>query len=272
MKLAGITAGRNILVEKAGNFYRIHAVLHPTGTADTTVDFFTVSVPDIEPGSLITLSYDCTQPGRRQLFQAEVLQAEDPLFAEGRGNIALVTEYTPKSRTGKAIISGCVSVPVQGKQHGRRFVLPDGSGSFVYSKRGGAEIMLPPKESDDGTFCTVWLGGYKHEAGLYTGAFTVDFADTDGSEYIVYDSAAGSLNQPAGIIAWGDMSISSQVQAPVMKRINDGKGVSLIFNESTLTPVINTLAKGISAYATELANSSGYQLWRGGNIKMWWML
>ncbi len=272
MNYTKLAAGRNILIEKERDFLRIHAVTDRTGNNTNTVDFFTANALDITPGTLVTLVYDCTPQGGKQLFQAELPPAVDPLFADGSGNIALVTAYSPRTRTGRAAVTGCVAVPVKGRQAQRRFVLPDGNGSFVYSKRGGAEIMLPAKETDGGSFCTVWLGGYSRESGLYTGAFTVDYADTEATEYIVYDSAASDLSHAAGIVCWGEMNTGSRINVPVLKRENDGLGVSMFFDPETLIASLHPYSGGVSAYNTELANSSLCQLWKSGNIKMWWML
>lgn len=100
--------------------------------------------------------------------------------------------------------------------------------------------------------------------------FTVDFADPDGTEYIVYNSAVRSAS--AGIIAWGDMKADSRLNVQSMKRPNDNSGVALVFDPETMTASITPLSAGFSPYIIGLATNASRQLWYGGDIRMWWML
>ena len=270
MSFIKLSAGRNIILEKSSCGYRIHALDRKNGNhSPDTVPFFTSGNLELQKNDFISFEYSCFDDKGGNLFEAVRAPAVDPLFFDGSGNIAQVIEYDRKQKTGKARIAGYTVVPVKGNAKGRKYLLPDGNGSFIYSKRGGAKIIIPEKETDDGKFCTILLGSFYGAENLYTGEFTADFADTYADEYIIYNSSAQSLSMPAGKISWG----TSTCTVPVLKKAADGNGLRIILNPETASAELATMASGTDYdFSVSIADARCAQLWTGGNIRMWWIL
>ena len=274
-----ILPGRNIRIEYLPHACRIHSVPGNSpaaqGSGEYLAEFQCDRFPSPAIGDLVMLSYG------ENVFKAAPPARIDPLYYGGDERILaqiveIETQGTMRGR-GKARISGAASVSLASAitasaRKGRRFLLPDGSGGWVFSKRGGA-LLLPAT----GGRYNVSLGPLAVEPNLYTGPFTVDFNEA-GTEFLVYDSGASPSSVRAGVLYWG---AGSYRNVPRMSRAVGagiglsadvrlyagwtGSGDAMIFSLSGIDP--SQVRTGVET--VRLATAEAFQLQRGDIYMPW---
>ncbi len=271
-----ILPGRNIRIEYLPHACRIHSVpangpeLQASG--EYLAEFSCGALPYPSSGDLILLNYGST------VFTATLPGVIDPLYFNGDNRIlAQITEIETQGKTagrGKARIFGTAPVAISSSlsQRGRRFALPAGNGSWVFSKRGGARLL--PRLNGQ---YLVSLGPFETAPDLYTGPFTVDFNEA-GTEYVVYDSSAASASQIAGTFRWsGNNSATvprmSVAGTSVTYALNlyagwNGSGISFSLSNDLTSAQAQTGIEVIELAAVD-SNGLPFQI-RRGNIDLPW--
>ena len=210
-----ILPGRNIKIEYLPRACRIHSVPANGPESQASGEYLAEfryggTLPYPVPGDLILLNYG------EHAFTAILPGTVDPLYFKGDDRIlAQIAEIETQGENaghGKARIFGTAPVSLSSSlsPRGRRFALPAGSGSWVYSKRGGARLL--PRVNGQSL---VSLGPFETAPDLYTGPFTVDL-NAAGTEWVVYDSSAASASQTAGVFRWAAALSPNSANVPRM--------------------------------------------------------